>query len=330
MPKKYAYVWLLMKGNRYAPGLITSAYSIKRLWKDKKNKDIDLVAMVTDDVSKETIVELKKVMDKVKKIKYIDQKSNLRNFTKRQLQLYEKWFSVSYTKWVCLSLYNYKKILFVDSDIIVVKNIDKLFTQVDAPAGVFHNYWSEQFMEGSKIKEYFLKKKEKELKHNTIVNDKSLFLGLVKGGYSINGGLVLLEPSKKYFNNFKRMLKNLHEFGFDSYSGVDEQAIVYFMRFYKNGPKKKWRNINKIYNAIAMKELNKNINYKIRAIHYMGEELPWEKGNWLDLIPYLFIMKESIDKLKLNLNILNFKELNRLNKKYDKKQYDKYMKLFEK
>ena len=62
----------------------------------------------------------------------------------------------------------------------------------------------------------------------------------------------------------------------------------------------------------------------------MGEELPWEKGNWLDLIPYLFIMKESIDKLKLNLNILNFKELNRLNKKYDKKQYDKYMKLFEK
>ena len=30
MVNKYAFVWLLMKGDRYLPGVLLSAYSIKR------------------------------------------------------------------------------------------------------------------------------------------------------------------------------------------------------------------------------------------------------------------------------------------------------------
>ena len=322
--KIYAYVWLLMKGDRYAPGLIISAFSIK---KTNPAKNIDFVAMVTNDVSKEVIKELKKIMDKVIIIDYIKKKSNNENLTKRQTQLYIKWISSSYTKWNCLSLYKYKKILLIDADIVIVKNIDSLF-KIIPPAGVFHNYWSNHHIKNSKIKEYFLEPKENQLKHNILVDKMSIYKGLNKNGFVINGGLVLLKPSKKYFTDFKGMLTNIDKFGFNSYSGVDEQSIVFFMQFYNKGPKKRWRNINKIYNSIASKEFNKNkINYKIRAIHYMGEELPWESGAWDDLVPFFYIAKEGIKKLKLNLKNLNFQNTKRFYKKYKKEK--EFLKLFE-
>src|SRR5437870_4471464 len=63
---RYAYVSLLMLGDSYMPGLLTLAHSIRKM-----GSKIDLVIMITDDVSQHARDLLLKIYTKIVKVPYI-------------------------------------------------------------------------------------------------------------------------------------------------------------------------------------------------------------------------------------------------------------------
>ena len=81
---KYAFVWLLMKGDKYMLGIFTSAYSVK-----KTETKHDLVCMVTPDVSEAAIKELSKLI-KVVKIEYLSYQTKM-NLSEKQIAMYNSW-----------------------------------------------------------------------------------------------------------------------------------------------------------------------------------------------------------------------------------------------
>ena len=117
--KKYAYVWLLMLGSVYLPGILVSAYSIKRL-----GTPHDLVCMVTKDVPQKTRKELLKVLDKVIEVPYLNFK--IRKFRKWK-DRYSKFLHLLFTKWNCLNLTYYDKIFFLDADVIITRSLNHVF-----------------------------------------------------------------------------------------------------------------------------------------------------------------------------------------------------------
>ena len=66
MDKKNAYVWLLMRGDSYMPGILVSAYSILQT-----KSSHDLVVMITEDVSEEAIKIMNSYGIQVYKVPYI-------------------------------------------------------------------------------------------------------------------------------------------------------------------------------------------------------------------------------------------------------------------
>lgn len=136
---KNAYVLLVMKGDRYIPGALVAAYSL-RLTKTVH----DIVCMVTHDVSKDARARLAVVCDQVLEIPYLEAKCKALR-TSKQLKLYNDWVDISFTKWQCLGFTQYGKVLFVDADKIVLQNVDHLFS-LHAPAGTFASPWADQSM----------------------------------------------------------------------------------------------------------------------------------------------------------------------------------------
>ena len=60
---------------------------------------------------------------------------------KKRQQLYSQTFtSTIFTKWNCLTLAEYDKIVCVDADVAFQTNADDLF-DLPAPAGTFDNPW---------------------------------------------------------------------------------------------------------------------------------------------------------------------------------------------
>jgi len=313
MSSKNAYVWVIFKGDRYIPGVLVSAYSIKRT-----NTKHDTVCLVTPDVSLKGRKELLKVCDKVIEVDYIQIKQPKLK-TKRQELLYKAWISISYTKWHVLNLTQYKKIFLLDADTIVSKNIDKIFNQKRI-GGTFYNPWSNKYTKHSTIKDFYKQKK--------IITPNLIQKALTKSGHVLIASAVLLHPNKNYFKNFKIMLQNnnvVDSFSKNNYSGHDEQSIAYFMSIYKNGPQLSWYNLPQCYQfipwhrnqccdikSIDFKRQKTTICSKISVIHFFGFELPWEldfnsSTLYPDIYVWLAMCQEMLKKTKVNIKNINIK-----------------------
>ena len=122
----YAYVTLVMLGDRYIPAAIVLAQSLKNC-----GTKADLVVLVTPDVSNEGKDILNKFFDVLKVVEYVTV-SNWR--TKKQY--YRKYLELVFTKFHLFNLVQYKKVILIDADAIVLKYPDHLFT-LNTPAGCF-------------------------------------------------------------------------------------------------------------------------------------------------------------------------------------------------
>lgn len=123
-----AYVFVIFGGDKYVPGVLVASYSIKMSGTSR-----EIICMVTDDVSQQGIDLIKTYVDKVIKIDYIISKAKMK--TKNQQQKYhniDKYF----TKFRCLGLKGYRKIIYMDASSVVVKNIDHLFKR-KYPTAIF-------------------------------------------------------------------------------------------------------------------------------------------------------------------------------------------------
>ena len=254
----FAFVTLFMGDAHYINGVLNMAYSLRKT--ETKHK---IVCMLTYDLSIYQDI-LKKIFDEVILISYILNEDNNPLRTIKQNDIYKNWKNVSYTKWQCLSLSQYKKICLLDADLIIQKNIDHLF-DLEAPAGCWGNNWD------SKIPYY------DRFKHGDIVNYNQINKGL-DDGYLVNGHCVLLDIEYDTYKKFKVFMENKYYFKSTRCLAMyDEVAIVKFTISIE----KQWTQIGKLYNTVPWKTSSKNSF----ILHYFNIPKPWQmkRGKWEDL-----------------------------------------------
>jgi hypothetical protein len=120
----YAYVTLVMLGDSYIPAAIVMAYTLRKL-----NTLADLVVLVTRDVSSKGINILEHFFDYVKLVSFI----NVPNWRGRDKKNY---LNFVFTKFKALNLTQYKKVILIDADALILNYPDHLFS-LQAPAGVY-------------------------------------------------------------------------------------------------------------------------------------------------------------------------------------------------
>lgn len=272
-PKKCAWVVLLMIGKAYTPGALVVAQSLRAM----KTKH-DIVCMVTNDVPFETRVQLlgtvqRPIFDDIVEVPYVAQQT--RPFkAKKQAELYSGWIDRSFTKWNCLKLTQYNRVILVDADVVAVTNCDDLF-ELRPPAACYSNPWAYPYCSPGGVTNPYCKSRGQErpceLPHGARVPATQIEEALRSKSFVGWGAMVLLEPSMKKFEDFTAMLHADAVFGeeFNSISGSDEISIAAFYAREAGG----WTHIHQRYLAIPWK---KNwVSRDIRAYHFHGRK-PWD------------------------------------------------------
>lgn len=267
---EYAYVMLCMRGDGYTPGVIAMAESIRM-----SGSPHDIVCMCTPDVSATARADIATVA-RVVAIEYVRYSTKPMK-TQRQMELYGAWLSEAYTKWRCLELTEYKKVLFVDADMIVVNNVDHLFS-LEAPAGTFSTPWAREYAPESS---FGLGAYPRE--HAAPVPAKLILDTIARGnGYLAIASMMLLEPSQTAFQELCAMVEAAQPFGVNSWSTPDEQSIILY--YAQKG--QSWTHIHQKYNFIVHKirwlqqrargALTTSVPH---VLHYFSSKKPWLMTN---------------------------------------------------
>ncbi len=296
-----AYVWLLMKGDKYLPGIFTSVFSVKRT-----EPNANLVVMTTHDVSQETKNKILKVATHTCDVPYICVKSKPLK-TQRQREMYSNWIESSYTKLNMLAL-PYKKTIFIDADTIHTCNTDDLF-DLTTPAAPYANPFVKPL---GRLPDHYRGKRGKDgyPLHSATIPYVLISNIINKGGVLPISSSMLLEPSIQDYNSYISMLRTFTNFGFEKcINGYDEQSICYFYSVIK---KKNWTAIHQRYNYIAWKDgfLSKNDFPKV--IHYMSDTKPWSMkyNEYADVITWNKMAEEALKKNNLRAIDIFLKEEN--------------------
>nr|QGX02321.1 p13 [Mamestra configurata nucleopolyhedrovirus A] len=248
----FAYVTLVMLGDEYVEGAKVLAKSI--LYTGTKH---DLVCMVTPDVSEHARNELAKLYTHVTVVEYIHYECPPM-LTKRQNEVYGKWISYAFTKWQCLKLLQYKKILYLDADHLVVKNIEHLF-YLQAPALCFtddNNSYYEKLLFGDVVS----------------FNNLAGFMRYNK--ILCKGGTVLFEPSLQLYYTILGLLRPTNNCLVKCYyhNGFDEQVLLQaFIEMRMNVTQ---LSLLYAWNAGAYHRLRKGGGNPY-VINYYGDAKPW-------------------------------------------------------
>ena len=199
--KKYAYATFVMLGDKYISAAIVLAESVRKL-----GSMADLVVLVTNDVSLEGREILKRFFDHVIEIEYI-------NFENSETKIKEQptHLDLVFTKFRVFGLTQYKKILLIDADTIILKYPDHIFT-LNTPACVYLPNKQDIISYDKTGKRLYNKKIEWFNKycdccsHGKIISKSitdKIEQGLAKDkndNSGIAGGLILIEPNKEEFN----------------------------------------------------------------------------------------------------------------------------------
>ena len=230
---RYAYVTMLYGDNDYFLGTLIFILSLL-----KTKPKYDTVLLYTFDVPTYKLDILKKYYTRTKEITYIQLKHKIRR----------KRFQNIFTKLKIFTLIDYEKILYLDNDMYVQKNLDHIFHKYNTPAGLGIS-------------------EDLEFKDNEKVH---------KNKVVFNAGTWLIKPSIK---DFKRMLSGIKNF--NTNNELEQEYVSYFYN-------KKWTNMSYKYNyqfGLASFSNNKrgqlydkinngNLN-DIYIIHYSAPKKPW-------------------------------------------------------
>ena len=128
--------------------------------------------------------------------------------TQKQKEKYKEWRCDAFTKWNILQINhllnaNFRKLLFLDADKIVLKNIDHLFTDssILCPAGTFSSPWTNK-RNATGLIDYY----PKGIKQGDQIPAKSIHNALYKNGFVAVGTGLLFEPNINEYNKFVKML----------------------------------------------------------------------------------------------------------------------------
>lgn len=287
-----AYVYLVMNGDNYIPGIIASGASLI-----KNKTKYKIIAMVTSKkltvkdktykaVSGKKINLLKKIkyndkniFDEVIEVPYIYQEI-IPMKGKNQNEIYSPWLNVSFTKWNCLKLDKYKKILFLDADTLIMKNVDHLF-KLDCPAGIFLRKSAHPFVDGGIANSFstIIKGDLDELGKK--IPNKYIDHAIDNGNFVVDGSIILLQPNKKDYKSIIKMIKTVvndkKQFGIkSSHSGSDEIAITYYYAKYTDN---EWNHITPNYLYTEWGTQKKYFDYPLDKIYirnFIGLPKVWD------------------------------------------------------
>lgn len=293
-PPKCAWVVLVMIGKAYAPGALVVAQSLRAM----KTKH-DLVCMVTDDVPPETRAQLRgtaqnPIYDHVVEVPYVAQRT--RPFeSKKQAEMYGGWIDRGFTKWNCLKLTQYDRVILVDADVAAVTNCDDLF-ELRPPAACYSYPWAYPWQVRGGLTNPYLKcepgrEGSCDLPHGTRVPARQIEEALRTGSFVGWGAMVLLEPNAANYKAFLAMIHADAVFGekYNAISTADEISIAAFYARKAGG----WTHIHQRYLAIPWKR--GWVSRDIRAYHYHGRK-PWdmEPDEWPDLAEWWKVAKRLV------------------------------------
>ena len=243
---KYAYVTVMYGNNIYLTGALVLGHTLL-----KTNPFCDRVILVTPDVSPEYRSYVGRFYNKVISIEYTQVSNEI--FSDQNTR-----FRDVFTKLECLDLIQYDKVILLDLDMIITKNIDHLF-QLDAPAACLKRYYVPY---GKKIPANMICQNDKLVK-------------LVKLVGSINAGLMLLKPDKAEWSDIKTDINKDTQLAKYKYPEQDYLSLRYCG---------KWTSITFNYNyQFGLTFRVKKYRYRlddIYVIHYSSSYKPWS-----DLLP---------------------------------------------
>jgi len=239
----YSYVSLLAN-DKYLNGSLVLNYSLQ-----KTNPKYPFLLLISDkDVSDKTIKTVESHGIKYKIVKKLD---NLFRFRRKNF-----FYSYTHTKLQIFDQTQFDKIVYLDSDMLVCKNIDELFNKQHMSA-------------------------VPEISKFTKITD---YIG--SSHFIMNTGLMVIKPRKPLYNKICKLHDKTKDF-----SPTDQEVIN---RFFPNWKNRKKLHLNRIYNIypglitkakelyeydvietpnITERELKSDKTIKI--VHYVYEKKPW-------------------------------------------------------
>jgi hypothetical protein len=255
----FAYVTLVMKGDAYVLGALVLAKGLRL----SGTKHV-IACMVTDDVSPAAREDLARAFDAVHVVKYFHAAICALKTEKMQ-KMYIPWMGVSLTWYEVLKLEQYEKVFLLDSDVVILRNMDVVF-ELSTPAGSFYSFFRSPFYG--------------RLRHGDRVPSKRIQQALEsnRGGYVCIGNGLLLSPSQRDWHAFKQCVSGLKRInkgvvGFpNSISGINEQMIAFF--YVCLG--RTWTHIGAEFQVIPWKT-TKDCEVPPYLLHYFNIK-PWTMG----------------------------------------------------
>jgi len=122
---QYAYV-TLSTNDEYSKGALVLGKSLREV---KVSADVDLVVMVSPQVSSEARNDLQQVFDHLVDVNVYDSKDAAHLAMLKRPEL-----GVTFTKIHCWKLTQYQKCVFMDADTMAIQNIDDLFLREELSA----------------------------------------------------------------------------------------------------------------------------------------------------------------------------------------------------
>ena len=239
MSKKYSYVTLLTNDD-YVYGVALLVESMKRV-----ETKYPLHVLITDGVSLATQEILKQLGVSFQLVETISIPDKLHE---RNMKIAPGTATVWHDCWTKFHIFNliqFDKIIFLDADLLILKNLDHLF---DKP-------------------------------HMTAALDGEYF-GLWEGWPHFNSGCMVIEPSQELFEDIQTFGKNLtnEQLANDpflyNYVVADQELLNLY---YKDWPQQKELHLNQYYNVFApytQDEQIDDLEQNCYFIHYVGRK-PW-------------------------------------------------------
>ena len=219
---KYAITTLLFGGDSYLPGILLLGSSIRKLMSKEYKKYITLCCMVTNDVSQEARGLISKIYDRVIDVEYLQIPATL---IKHKNPNTQNTYSKTFTKLRIFEMTNYDKVLFLDSDTLVLKKDFFSLFNINTPAAVFlgklnnnpSDRYFKEFKENGKLFKQFQNKycnwkgKGNVLHGNLIPYDKKYENEKISNGMNIETSVLLIKPSKYMMNEVNKYVENIRQ-----------------------------------------------------------------------------------------------------------------------
>jgi len=280
--KKCAYVTLVMIGDEYIPGACVLAYSLKLV-----HVKADLVVMVTPDVSEKGRAILASIFDKVLEVPYIEAKSHQKRWGRFTDQGMYQWIDKSFTKFNCINLTQYDRIVMFDADMLALRNPDNLFDMAP-PAGI---------CTGVSMKAEEREPDETDWHGRQIASERggSKILEDSLYHWGIRGCLYVLKPGANAFQDLKKQLAS-GEYGDKNLRpGADEQLLTNFYWKYWHHVHARFARVSYI-NKTELRGLPVMIHSPTIKPWNRPKTNQWKSENWLDMSMWCEIASKMAKK----------------------------------